>query len=164
MLTLHSFPKATGKRKLRYGRGNSKRGNYSGRGIKGQRARSGGKGGLKLRGLKQSFMGIPKSRGFRSPKSLAAIRQIVNLQTLEKNFNSGEVVNAAVLYKKGLILSARQPVKVLSGGRLTKKLSVRLAAASVKALAAIKAVGGDFLASSGSSGSAMANGSIKSHK
>ncbi len=50
--------------KKRVGRGNaSGKGSYSGRGLKGQRSRSGGKKGLKLRGLRRLSKRLPKLRG-----------------------------------------------------------------------------------------------------
>ena len=58
MLGLHNLKVSPGSktRKRRVGRGNaSGKGNYSGRGMKGQRARSGGKAGLKLKGIKKGI-------------------------------------------------------------------------------------------------------------
>src|SRR3989338_10160525 len=81
------------KKRKRVGRGNaSGHGTYSGRGLKGQRARSGGKKGLKLRGLKQLLKNKPKIGGFRSLKPKMAV---VNLSDLENNFSAGEIINAA---------------------------------------------------------------------
>ena len=63
MLTLHNLKSKKGvrKKKRRLGRGNSSgRGTYCGRGQKGQRSRSGGKKGLKLKGFKQSLQKILK--------------------------------------------------------------------------------------------------------
>lgn len=141
MLTLHSLPKAHGKKRKRYGRGNASKGNYSGRGLKGQRSRSGGRSGLKLRGLKQSIMALPKTRGFRS---LAGASQVVSLKQLEKHFENGAVVDSAALLAKGLIQTLEAPVKILSTGKLKKALTVRVHAASKTAQEAITTAKGSF--------------------
>ena len=74
--------KSASPRKKRVGRGNaSGRGTYATRGLKGQRSRSGGKGGLKLRGFKQSLQKVPKLRGFKSPNPA---NQTVSLGTIER--------------------------------------------------------------------------------
>ena len=88
-LTLSNLKPAKGsnKRKRRIGRGNaSGRGTYSGRGLKGQRSRSGGKGGLKVMGMKARLQKVPKLRGFKSPHPKA---EVVNLADLEKYFADG---------------------------------------------------------------------------
>lgn len=141
MLSHHTLPKTSGKKKTRVGRGNASSGNYSGRGMKGQRARSGGKGGLKLRGLKQSFLAIPKKRGFTSPH---ARPQVVNLAQLDTTFDDGATVTVAALIEKGLIEDTGAPVKILSTGKLSKKLTVQAHGASKKAIEAIQAAGGAF--------------------
>lgn len=141
MLTLHTLAKGRGRLKRRRGRGNASRGNYSGRGMKGQRARSGGKGGLKLLGLKQSFLGVPKKRGFTSPQTRP---QIVGVAKLEQVFAAGAEIGLKELYKAGLILSMRRPVKILGKGKLSKKFVVKTQAASQGAREAITAAGGKF--------------------
>lgn len=139
MLGNHNLPSTQGKKKKRLGRGNASSGNYSGRGMKGQRARSGGKGGLKLRGLKQSMMAVPKIRGFRSPHPKA---QEVNLKDLQTTFEDGATVTVQELELRGLIRSAKKPVKILGQGELKKKLTVHAHAASKTAQEAITKVGG----------------------
>lgn len=141
MLQYHTLPHRRGKKKYRVGRGNARRGNYSGRGIKGQRARSGGKGGLKLRGLKQSMLAVPKKRGFQS----ANVRvQIVNLADLERVFTDGATVDRTALSAQGLIQSLRHPVKILGKGVLTKRLVVHAHAVSATAQEALRKAGGEF--------------------
>lgn len=108
----------------RVGRGSgSGHGTYSGRGLKGQKARSGGN-------LRPGFEGgrmpltrqLPKLRGFKShrPKS-----QIVKLKDLEEAFKDGEVVSPKTLFEKRLIENPRGLVKILGGGKLTKKLGFK---------------------------------------
>jgi len=122
---LKPFPKSRKNRKCR-GRGNaSGHGTYSGRGQKGQRARSGGKKSLKLKGLKSFLQQIPKSSGFKGHQIKLAI---VNLKDLEKHFQDGETVTPEKLLEKGLIskMKGKIPkVKILGQGKLTKKLMVK---------------------------------------
>ena len=120
-LSLHQLPKTHKKKAKRVGRG-GKRGTYSGRGIKGQRARSGGKKGLKYKGFRQQLLGVPKKRGFKSPHPKA---QGVNLSELARRFQEGETVSPATLKEKGLISSLKRPVKILGRGKLTKKLEFK---------------------------------------
>lgn len=144
-MDLHTLPKTPGKKKVRVGRGNASAGNYSGRGMKGQRSRSGGKGGLKLRGLKQTFKSVPKLRGFKSPYPKA---QPVNLSDLEARFEKGDTVDAAALLEKGLVTTTQKPIKILGQGELTKSLTVKVTAASASAQEAITKAGGTFTAAS----------------
>ena len=120
-LSLHTIKPAKGavKKKKRIGRGNaSGSGTYSGRGLKGQRSRSGGKSGLKRLGMKIMLKTIPKKRGFKSAKPK---NQVVNLVDLNKNFKDGDAVNPKSLLKQGLIGKITLPVKILGNGELTVK-------------------------------------------
>ncbi|MFZ5559624.1 MAG: uL15 family ribosomal protein [Patescibacteria group bacterium] len=110
------------KNKKRVGRG-GKRGTYSGRGIKGQKARAGAKIRPEIRDFIKK---IPKKRGYRF-KSFKMKPQIVNLKDLEKYFGEGEVVSPETLLEKGLIsrIKGRIPeVKILGTGELKKKLKI----------------------------------------
>jgi large subunit ribosomal protein L15 len=139
MLTLHTLPGSGNKQRRRVGRGNARKGTYSGRGMKGQRARSGGRKGLKLRGLKQTFLHVPKQHGFRS---LAPKTQAVNLAALEKAFDAGATVNAESLLKARCISTVSRPVKILGTGTLSKKLTVQVNGVSATARIAIEKAGG----------------------
>jgi large subunit ribosomal protein L15 len=141
-LTLHNLKvkKGAKKRPRRVGRGNaSGRGTYSGRGLKGQRSRSGGKSGLKRRGLRQLLRNKPKIGGF---KSLKPKMETVNLEQLEKNFEASEIVNAKKLIAKNLIGSVKKGVKILGSGKLNKKLTVIADSFSESAKKAIIKAGG----------------------
>jgi len=107
--------------------------------MKGQRARSGGRGGLKLRGLKQTFLHVPKQHGF---KSLAPRTQAVNLSLLEKSFEAGSTVNAEALVNARCISTVDRPVKILGTGTLSKKLTLTVNGVSAVARAAIEKAGG----------------------
>lgn len=135
--------KGSAKRKVRVGRGTSSgHGTYSGRGAKGQRARSGGKSGLKLKGLRRLIQSTPKYKGF---QSLKAKLEIVNLRDLEKNFNDNENITAAILVAKGLIKNAGDGVKILGDGKLTKKLNLKVQAISAAAKAMVEKNGGSVI-------------------
>jgi large subunit ribosomal protein L15 len=143
-LKLYNLRPARGakKSKKRIGRGDSSgHGTYSTRGQKGQRARSGGRKGLKLLGLKTSIQSIPKLGGFKSLKSKLAI---VNLDALEKNYKSGEVVNPQSLWQKGLT-DQKYGVKILGEGKITKKLTIVNVKTSQAARQSIEKAGGKVI-------------------
>ncbi|MFA6428675.1 MAG: 50S ribosomal protein L15 [Candidatus Buchananbacteria bacterium] len=141
MLTLTNLKPAVGakKKSQRVGRGNAGSGTYSGRGQKGQRARSGGRGGLKMLGLKQIVRRIPKQRGF---KSIYEKPSVVNLQDLENNFADGETVTAKKILEVGLVKKIKWGVKILGKGKITKALKVKAVSYSVSAKEAIVKAGG----------------------
>ena len=131
-LAAHTITKNKGSRKTakRVGRGNgSGKGTYSTRGLKGQRSRSGGKGGLKRLGFKQALQKIPKLRGFTSlqPKS-----ELVTLQTLER--------------RKGVVDKPNFGVKIVFKGELNKKIIVKNCKVSKTAAEAITKAGGEIIA------------------
>ncbi len=116
----------------RVGRG-GKRGTYSGRGIKGQKSRSGGRFQPAIRGLIKRY---PKLRGYRF-SSRAIELAVVNLEVLEKKFpapggsaSGGKtkiLINPEILLKRGLIrnIKGKTPaVKILGQGKLTKSLTI----------------------------------------
>lgn len=143
-LTLHTikpFPKSK-KRSRRVGRGLGSRGTYSGRGQKGQRARSGGRKGLKLKGIKKMLLGIPKVRGF---KSFYPKMKVVNISDLDKNFKDGDKVTPETLRKVGMIDKIRAGVKILGDGELSKKLEVEGCAVSSRAKEKIEKAGGKII-------------------
>jgi large subunit ribosomal protein L15 len=141
MLGLHNLTVSQGskKSKKRLGRGNASKGNQSGRGGKGQRARSGGKSGLILKGIKGYLQKIPKKRGFNSLKIKPAE---ANLFMLEKAYQAGDTVSPKSLFNKTLIKTAQYGVKILSSGKLTKKLTVKAQYFSTSAAKAIVDAGG----------------------
>ena len=124
----------------RIGRGNaSGHGTYSGRGQKGQRSRSGGKKGLKIRGLRRNIRNLPKSRGFHRH----FIRmQVVNLKDIEAKFKKQEIVNPAKLIDYGLIRKKPLKIKILARGKITKKLTIEAHAFSKTSEQAIEKAGG----------------------
>jgi len=118
MLSLHTIKKSKSatKNRKRIGRGNaSGTGTYAGKGLKGQKARS-GVSDLKKLGMRQVLLRTPKKRGFTSLKTKA---QIVSLSSLNKSFKENDVVNPKTLLKMGLIDNATDRVKILGNGELT---------------------------------------------
>ncbi len=132
---IHPAKGATKKRKV-IGRG-GKRGSYSGKGMKGQRARS-GVSGLKALGMKQMMLSTPKLRGFRS---LNVKLPVVNISDLEA-FDDGAIVDVRKMIQRGLIDKREKRVKVLGTGKLSKKLTVIANGFSTTAKAAIESAGG----------------------
>jgi len=130
------------KKKRRVGRGNSSgSGTYSGRGIKGQRSRSGGSSGLKIKALRKRMQSVPKLKGFKSIHEKPAV---LNVGDLEANFAPGNVINAKSLMKKGLIASPRFGVKLLGNGKLTKAVTIKNIQVSASAKEKIEQAGGQI--------------------
>jgi len=127
----------------RLGRGNgSQKGTYSGRGMKGQRSRSGGKGGGKLRGLKQMLQKVPKLRGF---KSLQAKKSTVTLVTLERITKDGDVVTPYSLNKSNAAKNPANGVKIVGTGTFAHKITLQGCVASKTAVQAIEKAGGTIV-------------------
>lgn len=141
-ITLHTIKPASGSRSksFRVGRGNaSGRGTTAGKGTKGQRARSGGRNKLKLKGLKQMLLSFPKNRGFQSRYQKA---ETVTLARVEKMFNAGDRVDVSSLKKKELIHSTATRAKIVGTGELKKALKFHNVSATASAKAAIEKAGG----------------------
>jgi large subunit ribosomal protein L15 len=134
----------------RVGRGmGSGKGRYSGRGIKGQKARS---GSHKMRpgfegGQMPIYMRLGKQRGPYSKDAMPVgphrtSTVPVNLRDLDRVFNDGSDVTLEALVEKGLIKNTRTDVKILGQGDLTKKLTVTAHAFSATAREKIEKAGG----------------------
>ncbi|TET84520.1 MAG: 50S ribosomal protein L15 [Candidatus Nealsonbacteria bacterium] len=144
-MQLHQLkPKHKLKKPKRVGRG-GKRGTYSGRGLKGQRSRAGRKFKPAIRGLIKRY---PKLRGYRfksKVKSQKSKIAILNLEILEKRFNSEEKITPEILLERKIIrrIKGRLPkVKILSRGKLTKKLIIEGCQVSKSAKEEIEKAGG----------------------
>ena len=81
---------------------------------------------------------IPK-RGFKNPNTKEIVS--VNVSMLER-FEDGAVVNAQALQEKGIVKNARDGIKFLGNGEVTKKFTVQAAAFSASAKEKIEAAGG----------------------
>ena len=125
---------------FRRGRGHgSGNGKTAGKGHKGQKARSGAPRIGFEGGQMPLYRRIPK-RGFknRNTKEIVAI----NVSALEK-FDNGSTVTVESLLESGVISHARDGVKILGNGELTKKLTVQANAFSASAKEKIEALGGN---------------------
>ncbi len=124
---------------FRRGRGHgSGNGKTAGKGHKGQKARSGATRPGFEGGQMPLYRRIPK-RGFTNRNTLDI--EAINVSTLER-FDNDTEVTIDTLIEAGVIKSAKDGVKVLGNGELTKKLTVKVNAFSEGAKAKIEAVGG----------------------
>jgi large subunit ribosomal protein L15 len=125
---------------FRRGRGHgSGNGKTAGKGHKGQKARSGAPRIGFEGGQMPLYRRIPK-RGFKNRNTLDIVA--INVSALENKFENGDVVDTESLLTKGVIKNARDGVKILGMGDLTKKLTVKVDAVSETAKEKIEAAGG----------------------
>ena len=125
---------------FRRGRGHgSGNGKTAGKGHKGQKARSGAPRSGVEGGQMPLYRRIPK-RGFKNRNSKEIVA--INLAVLDKKFEDGATVDVEALIKAGIIDAAKDGVKILGNGEITKKLTVKVNAYSEAAKAKIEAVGG----------------------
>lgn len=141
-MKLHELSPTPGSSKdaFRKGRGpGSGNGKTSGKGHKGQKARSGG-------GVRPGFEGGQMPLARRVPKRgfvniFATKYATINISDLER-FEDGAVVDAAVIKETGLVKKALDGIKVLGNGEITKKLTVKATAFSTSAKEKIEKAGG----------------------
>jgi len=117
-------------------------GKTSGKGHKGQKARSGGSLRLGFEGGQMPLIRRIPKRGFNNTAFKIAYAP-VNLGDLEKLSVSG-VIDEQALRKTGLVNGTWDGVKVLGGGELTKKLSLKVDAISASAREKIEKAGGSI--------------------
>lgn len=136
-----SPPSGSKRARKRVGRGNgSGYGTYSGRGLKGQKSRSGNK-------VRPGFEGgqlplikrLPQKRGF--VNIFRTEYSIVNIDKLNL-FESGSEVTPEKLLAAGLVKSLRQPIKILANGDIDQPFVVKANKFSAAAKAKIEAAGG----------------------
>jgi large subunit ribosomal protein L15 len=133
------------KGRMRVGRGpGSGKGKTAGRGVKGQKARS----GVAIAGFEGGqmplHMRMPK-RGFNNPRALDFAE--VNFWRLEQAIAAGKLdpktpIDAAVLVAAGVIRRAKDGIKLLAKGELTSKIEITVYAASASAVEAVEKAGG----------------------
>jgi large subunit ribosomal protein L15 len=133
---------ATRKRK-RVGRGpGSGHGKTATMGHKGHQARA---GHSKTKGFEGGQMPltrrIPKF-GFKNPFRVEY--QVINVGLLEDRFEAGATVDAGSLWEHGLLQRKHEPVKLLGNGKLTKKLAIKVDAASASAKQKVEGAGGSL--------------------
>ena len=147
-------PAQARKDRKRIGRGlGSGKGRYSGRGIKGQKSRSGSN---KMRpgfegGQNPIYMRLGKLRGPYSKDAMPmgphrTSTVPVNVAALEQRFDAGAEVTPESLVEKGVLKNTKTDLKILGNGDLTKKLTVTAHAVSASAREKIEAAGGTVTA------------------
>jgi large subunit ribosomal protein L15 len=141
---LHDNVGAT-KKRMRIGRGiGSGKGKTGGRGVKGQKART----GVAIKGFEGGQMPLHRrlpKRGFNNIHALDLNE--VNLGRVQQAVEAGKLnakaaVTVDALVEAGILARARDGVKVLGNGELKSKLSFEVWAASASAVAAIEKAGG----------------------
>lgn len=143
-LRAHTIEPAEGSKqdKIRVGRGNaSGKGVYCGRGIKGQRARAGGKSGTFYRGIRSDILKLPKLGGFTRDSNDP---EVVNVEDIAYHFESGDEVTPNKLEEKGLISTQSDGVKILATGEIDIKITVIDCDFSQSAKEKIESAGGSI--------------------
>lgn len=145
-MELHSLKKRKNRKKKakRVGRGyGSGRGGHTiGKGMKGQKSRSGAGAMIGFEGGNVPlYRRLPKFRGFRNVnrKEYAP----VNFVDLERHFEDGDVVDIHTLKDEGLVKKRAKAVKILGKGELIKKLIFKGVAVSKSARKRIEELGGE---------------------
>ncbi len=133
------------KGRMRVGRGpGSGKGKTAGRGVKGQKSRS----GVSLLGFEGGqmplYMRMPK-RGFNNPFALKFAE--VNLWRLQDAIDAGKLdasaaIDATALIAAGIVRRELDGVRLLGEGTLTAKLNMTVYSASASAIKAVEAAGG----------------------
>ncbi|MGJ4925819.1 50S ribosomal protein L15 [Bradyrhizobium sp. HKCCYLS2038] len=133
------------KKRMRVGRGiGSGKGKTSGRGGKGQTARS----GVRIKGFEGGQMPmhrrLPK-RGFNNIFALDFVE--INLDRIQqaidaKKLDAGSVINAEALVKSGALRRSKDGVRLLGRGELKAKINIEVYGASKSAVAAVEKAGG----------------------
>lgn len=132
------------KSRIRVGRGiGSGKGKTGGRGVKGQKSRS----GVSIHGFEGGQMPIyrrlPK-RGFKNP--FAKEFAVVNLDTIQKAVDAGKLnaaaIDVAALMNAGVISKELDGVRLLARGAITSSVTISVNSASKAAVAAVEKAGG----------------------
>jgi len=141
---LHDNPGAS-KTKKRVARGpGSGKGKTAGRGIKGQKSRSGVAIGGYEGGQMPLYRRMPK-RGFNKPNKLHYA--VVNLGLIQKFIDAGKIdakapITEDVLIASGLVRRVLDGIRVLAKGELTAKITIAVTGASAPAIEAVAKLGG----------------------
>ena len=140
---LKNNPGAT-KDRIRVGRGiGSGKGKTGGRGVKGQKSRS----GVAVNGFEGGQMPLyrrlPK-RGFKNPFALHFA--VVNLDTIQKAIDAGKLdakaIDVEALLKSGIISKQKDGVRLLTRGAVTSSVTISVNSASKAAVEAVEKAGG----------------------
>jgi large subunit ribosomal protein L15 len=135
------------KNRMRVGRGiGSGKGKTAGRGVKGQKART----GVAIKGFEGGQMPLHRrlpKRGFTNIFAKAYAE--VDLARIQKAIDAGKLdakatVDVAALVAAGVVRRARDGVRVLANGELKAKVALKVAGASKAAVAAVEKAGGSI--------------------
>ncbi|OGI26912.1 MAG: 50S ribosomal protein L15 [Candidatus Moranbacteria bacterium RIFOXYB1_FULL_43_19] len=141
-MQIHELRVKSKKTKQRIGRG-GKKGTYCGRGVKGQKSRSGAKINPIFEGGRSTLIEhLPKMRGF---KSIHPKNQAISLEKIGRFFENGSVVSPQALREKRLIRKIKVPVKILGSGEITKKITFERCLVSKIAREKIEKAGGKII-------------------
>jgi large subunit ribosomal protein L15 len=143
---LHDNEGAT-KKRMRVGRGpGSGKGKMGGRGIKGQKSRS----GVAINGYEGGqmplYQRLPK-RGFSKPNRKAY--SVINLGLIQKfvdegKINAKEAITEDALIASGLVRRKKDGIRVLAKGEVSAKLNIEVTGASKAAVEAVEKAGGSL--------------------
>ncbi len=147
-MQIHDIKKNTSNKvSKRIGRGGD-RGKTSGKGHKGQKARAGTSGRMELRDMIKK---IPKLRGHgvQGNKDRSTIKSMIpiSLSDISEKFENGENVTPITLNEKGLLVKQRGKLpqaKILSNGKITKKVIIDGMLISKSAKELVKKAGGEI--------------------
>ena len=146
MITLNNRPKLN-KSKIRVGRGiGSGKGKTSGRGVKGQKSRSGVAIKSFEGGQMPLYRRLPK-RGFNPiQKENIAILNLEKIQSFinKKTINTNDVINSSLLKKLKLINKNSKKLKILGTGEIKDKINIEADLASKSALEKLEKIGGSI--------------------
>ena len=138
---LVTAPRGARKSKKRIGRGDSAgKGSYAGRGLKGQKSRSGGGPRPGFEGGQLPLIkGLPMRRGFNN--IFRTYYALVKVDVLD-NFDAGERVTPEILRERGHLRERNMPVKILGDGEISKAVTVAAHKFTRSARQKIEAAGG----------------------
>ena len=146
MIKLNNRPKLN-KPKVRVGRGiGSGKGKTSGRGVKGQKSRSGVAIKSFEGGQMPLYRRLPK-RGFNSiQKKNIAILNLDKIQSFinKKTINTNDILNSSSLKKLKLINKNSKKLKILGSGEIKDKINIEADLASKSALEKLEKIGGSI--------------------
>ena len=147
MSTLNTTGKVLYKKKMRVGRGiGSGKGKTSGRGVKGQKSRSGVAIKAFEGGQMPLYRRLPK-RGFNPiSRTNIAIMNLEKIQTFidEKTIKSSDTINMELLKKLKLINKNSTKLKILGTGEIKDKINIEANLASKSAVEKLEKIGGSI--------------------
>ena len=137
-----SPPKGARRARKRVGRGDAAGGgSYAGRGLKGQKSRSGPGVRPGFEGGQMPLIkGLPMKRGFNN--RYKTYYALVDLDTLQERFDDNTRVTPELLHQLGIVRRTNLPIKVVGDGELTRPLTVAANKFTASARSKIEAAGG----------------------